>query len=118
MRPRLGFGRPEEEAAAVDMATPTPADGRELVHDVIAALAEALLLTPETQASLDRSSPLFGQLPELDSMAVATVLTALEDRFGILIDDEDVSAEMFATVGALADFVAARMAAPDSSKSL
>jgi acyl carrier protein len=78
------------------------------VADLVALLAEALMLRDEVVATLDASSPLFGHLPELDSMAVATVLTALEDRFDILIDDEDVSAEIFETVGALARFVAGK----------
>lgn len=78
------------------------------VSDVIGVLADALMLRPEVAAGLDADSPLFGHLPELDSMAVATVLTALEDRFGILIDDEDVSAEMFETVGSLARFVSGK----------
>ncbi|MFN7175433.1 MAG: acyl carrier protein [Thermaurantiacus sp.] len=76
--------------------------------EVVAVLAEALMLRPEAAATLDSRSPLFGHVPELDSMAVATVLTALEDRFGILIDDTDVSAEIFETVGALASFVAGK----------
>jgi acyl carrier protein len=59
-------------------------------------------------ATLTRQTALFGNLPELDSMAVATVLTALEDRFHILIDDDEVSGAMFETVGALADFVASK----------
>lgn len=79
---------------------------QEIVADVAALLAETLALSPQSAAALDRQTLLFGNLPELDSMAVATVLTALEDRFGILIDDEEVSAELFESVGSLADFVA------------
>jgi acyl carrier protein len=94
------------------MAMAPRADGGpaapDAVAELIAVLADALLLRPEVVATLDAGSPLFGHLPELDSMAVATVLTALEDRFGILIDDEDVSAEIFETVGALAGFVAGK----------
>lgn len=80
------------------------------VSDVAALLGEALALAPSITASLTRETALFGSLPELDSMAVATVLTALEDRFHILIDDDDVSGAMFETVGALADFVASKEA--------
>ncbi|MGL6042496.1 MAG: acyl carrier protein [Sandaracinobacteroides sp.] len=80
-----------------------------LIADVCAALGQSLGLAPEVTASLERVTGLFGNLPELDSMAVATVLTALEDRFHILIDDDEVSGELFATVGSLADFVAGKM---------
>lgn len=54
---------------------------------------------------LHDSTPLLGAVVELDSMAVITVITALEDRLGILVEDEEISAEMFETVGSLAAFV-------------
>lgn len=81
--------------------------------DTLSAVAEvlgsSLGLAPGVTADLAADTPLFGNLPELDSMAVATVLTALEDRFGILIDDDEVSGELFETVGSLAGFVAAKL---------
>lgn len=93
------------------MATLDGAARQETVAALTATLAHALSLSPTVAAGLTEASGLFGQLPELDSMAVATVLTAIEDRFGILIDDADVSAEMFETVGALARYVEQRLAA-------
>lgn len=75
------------------------------IQELVEVLAESLALSPEVAAGLSARSGLFGHLPELDSMAVATVLTAIEDRFGILIDDEDVTAELFETVGSLAAHV-------------
>jgi acyl carrier protein len=54
-------------------------------------------------------TPLLGSIPELDSMAVVAILTAIEERYGITIDDNDISAEIFATVGSLADFVAGKV---------
>jgi acyl carrier protein len=54
---------------------------------------------------LDEQSELFGALPEFDSMAVVTIVTALEEHFDIVIDDDDLTAEVFATLGSLADFV-------------
>ncbi|WFG44934.1 acyl carrier protein [Pseudonocardia alni] len=68
------------------------------------ALADVLGLA-ERGLSLTRSSPLFGSLPELDSLAVMEVLVALEERFGIAVDDEDVTIEVFATLGSLCDLV-------------
>ena len=55
---------------------------------------------------LTESSPLLGSIPELDSMAVVTVLTLIEEEFGLSIGDDDVSAETFATLGSLSRFVA------------
>jgi acyl carrier protein len=55
---------------------------------------------------LDAGSPLLGSLPELDSMAVVSLIGALEDHFGIAISDDDISASTFVTLGSLAAFVA------------
>ena len=71
-------------------------------------LADVLALKPATARGLGRSTPLFGDLPELDSMAVASVLTELEDRLGIVIDDDEVDGDLFATFGNLVDFVRAK----------
>lgn len=60
----------------------------------------------EAGARLDADSPLLGSLPELDSMAVVTLIGALEEHFGIAIDDDDISASTFETLGSLAAFVA------------
>jgi acyl carrier protein len=58
---------------------------------------------------LDGRSPLLGALPELDSMAVVHVLTAIEEHFGIVISDDEISAEAFSTLGALAEFVESKL---------
>lgn len=77
----------------------------------ILSLLDELLSLDGRSASFSRDTPLLGALPELDSMAVISVLTALEDRFGVVIDDDDVEGATFATVGTLVDFVEARVAA-------
>ncbi len=56
-------------------------------------------------------APLLGAIPELDSMAVASVLTGLEERFGFLIDDDEIDGSAFATVGSLVSFVEGKLAA-------
>ena len=58
------------------------------------------------QRALDADTPLLGSLPELDSMAVIGVISALEEHFEIAIDDEDLHARHFATLGTLQAFVA------------
>ncbi len=67
-------------------------------------LTDVLNLGP-AGAALTAESPLLGSLPELDSMAVVTLIGALEEHFGIAIDDDDISASTFATLGSLAAFV-------------
>jgi acyl carrier protein len=69
-------------------------------------LRDVLGLSDERVAAFDESTPLFGALPELDSLAVAGVLTELEDRLGILIEDDEVDGEMLESFGALTRFAA------------
>ena len=58
---------------------------------------------------LDRSSGLMGTIPEFDSMAVVSLITAIENHFGIFVEDDEIDAETFATVGKLHDFVSAKL---------
>jgi len=60
---------------------------------------------------LTAQTPLLGSLPELDSIAVVTVIAALEERFGITVDDDEITAETFETVGNLSAFVEQKLAA-------
>ncbi|MBS0479679.1 MAG: acyl carrier protein [Proteobacteria bacterium] len=77
------------------------------VRDV---LKDVLALDHSRVAAFDDGTPLFGALPELDSMAVAGVLTELEDRLGILIEDDEVDGEMLETFGALRRFAERKVA--------
>jgi acyl carrier protein len=61
--------------------------------------------------NLTSASPLWGGLPEFDSMAVVTVVTMIEEEMGILIEDDELSAEVFATVGSLVEFIEQKAAA-------
>lgn len=55
--------------------------------------------------TLGENSVLLGAIPELDSMAVVNVITAMEEHFDITVDDDEISAETFETLGSLARFV-------------
>jgi acyl carrier protein len=69
-----------------------------------ALLAEVLGLPAARVGGFKPDTALFGALPEFDSMAVATLLTGLEERLHILIEDDDVEAEDFMTFGRLLAF--------------
>ena len=73
-----------------------------------AVLGDVLGLSHDRTAAFTDATPLFGALPELDSMAVAGVLTELEDRLGITIEDDEVDGEMLETFGALRAFAEAK----------
>lgn len=60
--------------------------------------------------TFDDQTPLLGAIPELDSMAVVTLITTLEERFGIVVDDDDISGDTFVNVAALRAFVEQKLA--------
>jgi len=79
-------------------------EASEVDATVRAVLVDVLGLDAERVAGFDAATQLFGAIPELDSMAVAGLLTEIEDRLGILIDDDEVEAEMLETFGGLLAF--------------
>jgi len=78
------------------------------LNRVKAILRDTLNLGSRAE-KLTADSPLLGGIPEFDSMAVVTVVTMIEDELGITIDDDELSADVFATVGSLVAFVARKL---------
>ncbi|NBC36065.1 acyl carrier protein [Novosphingobium sp. FSY-8] len=83
------------------MQNETDAQLRQILTDVLG-------LKPGQADGFTADTGLFGHLPELDSMAVAGLLTEIEDRLDIVIDDEDVDGDLLESYGALLTFVTAR----------
>ena len=73
-----------------------------------AVLRDVLGLSDPRAAALTEATPLFGAIPELDSMAAAGLFAEIEERFAIRIEDDEVDAAMLATFGSLRSFVAAK----------
>ena len=73
-----------------------------------AVLIDVLGLSGDQVRGFNDATPLFGALPEFDSMAVAGLLSELEERLGILIEDDDVEAELLETYGRLRTFIRAK----------
>lgn len=82
----------------------------DIAKELIGVLDEVLSLDGRA-ASFDATTPLLGAIPELDSMAVVSLITALEERFGLVIDDDDIDGSVFATLGSLTEFVRGKLAA-------
>lgn len=78
-------------------------------NQVLQILDEVLSLGGRA-LSFDAETPLLGAIPELDSMAVVTLIGTLEERFGIAVDDDEISGDVFASVSSLTAFVAAKLA--------
>ena len=77
--------------------------------EVLSLLDEILSLNGRS-AEFSKTTPLLGAIPELDSVAVVALMTGLEDRFGFSVDDDEISAQTFETLGSLARFVEQKLA--------
>ncbi len=79
-----------------------------VLSDVLRVLDEVLSLGGRS-ASFSAETPLLGAIPELDSMAVVSLITSLEEQLGLQVDDDDIDGDTFATVGSLVRFVSAKL---------
>ncbi len=80
------------------------------VDEVRKVLGSALQLGNRIQ-SMTPETHLLGSLTELDSMAVVSLIAALEDHFGIVVNDDEINAEIFTTLGSLGNFITQKLAA-------
>lgn len=76
-----------------------------MVLEQVREIIGSVLQLEERTADLQMDTTLLGAIPEFDSMAVVTIITALEDNFGFVVDDDEISADTFATMGTVVDFV-------------
>jgi len=79
------------------------------VETDVMRILDSVLSLQGRSAVWQRDTPLLGAVPELDSMAVLGIITALEEHFGFVIHDDDLDSAVFATLGSLSDFVAAKL---------
>ncbi len=77
--------------------------------DGVRNLLKSALQLGERADRLTEGSALLGAIPELDSMAVVTLITTMEEQYGIQVDDDEISADTFATVGTLSRFLADKL---------
>ena len=80
------------------------------VMDEVAALIDEVLSLNGRARAFGRQTHLLGALPELDSMAVVALIASLEERFGFVVDDDEIDSTVFATLGTLVDFVERKLA--------
>lgn len=74
-----------------------------------AILSDVLGLKPGQADAFTAETGLFGDLPELDSMAVAGLLTEMEDRLDIVIDEDEIDGDLFETYGSLLAFARSKL---------
>lgn len=74
-------------------------------------ILESVLNLKGRSAGFTVGTPLLGHVQELDSMAVVALITSIEERFGFVVEDDEIDGSTFATVGSLADFVQSKLSA-------
>ena len=79
------------------------------VHSEVVKVLEQTLNLKPTARPMTADSPLLGAIPELDSMAVVSVITTLEERFGFTVADDEIDGSTFATAGSLVAFVNSKL---------
>lgn len=84
------------------------------IREEVTDLLNLILQPQPDQVPVDAGFPLLGSLPELDSMSVVALVTALEERFGFIVEDGDITSDIFATLGDLVDFVEAKASSTET----
>ncbi|HMW19071.1 MAG TPA: acyl carrier protein [Accumulibacter sp.] len=79
------------------------------IKSEVQSVLEEVLSLKGRASQFTPSTPLLGAIPELDSMAVVALITSLEERFGFIIEDDEIDGSVFATFGALMSFVQGKL---------
>ena len=88
----------------MDIKSDSNSVATEVVEEVRSILRSILQLG-EGASSFGPETRLLGEIPEMDSMAVVSIITELEERFGFEVMDDEISADSFETFGDLTMFV-------------
>jgi acyl carrier protein len=75
----------------------------------VIAILQSTLGVPVGAIKAHPDTQILGTLPEMDSMSVVGILASLEEQYGIMVDDDELDADVFATVGSLTAFVESKL---------
>jgi len=84
--------------------TYSPAISQAIFEDVKAVVVVTLAIEDRAD-DLGPETGLYGNLPELNSLTVVKLIVALRKRFGIEIAINEITGDIFGTLGRLAAFV-------------
>ena len=79
------------------------------IQSGVIAILQSRLGVPAGAISPHPDTPILGAIPEMDSMSVVGILASLEEQYGIKVDDDEIDADVFATVGSLTAFVESKL---------
>jgi acyl carrier protein len=81
-------------------------DASELRSEIKRLLIEALDLRGKSEADIPDDIALFGEGLKLDSLDALELAVAIEDRYGVNVPEGEAGRHVFASVAAIAEFVA------------
>ena len=89
------------------MPEPSPHDLHRLSIErrVRELLIHKLRVSPRALETSDSNTPLLGSGIGLDSMEAMSLAVEIEEAFGFAVLDEDLTEELFASFGALTDYI-------------
>ncbi len=79
------------------------------IEKLLKSILQQHLQLGDAVTTYTSETPLLGALPELDSMGVVNIVTAIEENLGCIIDDDEISAESFETFGSLMQFIESKI---------
>ncbi|MEM9253827.1 MAG: phosphopantetheine-binding protein [Pseudomonadota bacterium] len=79
------------------------------IQSEVVSILQTTLGLPEGSIAPDPDTRVLGAIPEMDSMSVVGILTSLEEQYGIMVDDDEIDADVFATVGSLTAFLESKL---------
>lgn len=62
-----------------------------------------------TASELEEFTQLAGHMPEFNSLTITTIITSIEDELDCVIDDDELTIDIFESVGTLAEFISTKM---------
>lgn len=80
------------------------------IKQELLSIPDEILSLNGRAASFKEDTLLLGAIPELDSMAVVALITSIEERFGVVVEDDEIDGSILATVGSLTGFVQSKLA--------
>jgi acyl carrier protein len=79
------------------------------IQSEVISILQSTLGVPAGSIAPHPDTPVLGAIPEMDSMSVVSILVSLEEQYGVMVDDDEIDADVFATVGSLTRFLESKL---------
>jgi acyl carrier protein len=86
-----------------------PQESSQAIFEDVKAVVVSTLHIEDRADDLGPETGLYGDLPELDSLTVVKLIIALQKRFGIDIEIDEIVGDIFSTLGRLTAFVESKV---------